>query len=268
MRTRFLIITLFICVANTAQIPESFPRLSEDNLENASFNSERTYTAESLFGYMNGGAELYLEYGFDRLVVSEIDISGNEFKVEVYRMDDPEAAFGIYSVSVFRCDTSGHINDYSCQTDYQLQFCRGHYYVSIINTSGSREAFEKSIVIARELSSQVDEKSFVITDFLHGIPFDDEVFKATLIKGELGLYNGAYDWNDFLEGFTGYIALLVESKDQAVLSLKFSDESLHTDFLEKQGISSQPPVNDEINIGQNTMLSVNYDNIIMIRRQQ
>ncbi|MBS0011466.1 MAG: hypothetical protein KFF49_08650, partial [Bacteroidales bacterium] len=71
MKIILLIVNLLMCIRTSAQIPDDFPGLATDNLENASIESERTYTAESLFGYMNGGAELYLEYGFDRLVVSE-----------------------------------------------------------------------------------------------------------------------------------------------------------------------------------------------------
>ena len=64
----------------------------------------RIFTETSLYGYINGGAELYLEYGFDTLIVTEMTVEGNDLKLEVYRMKDPEAAFGIFSVSRFRCN--------------------------------------------------------------------------------------------------------------------------------------------------------------------
>ncbi|MBS0010698.1 MAG: hypothetical protein KFF49_04770 [Bacteroidales bacterium] len=268
MKTRIIIITFFICLAGTAQVPPGFPRITEDNIEGGLVRSERTYTAESLFGYMNGGAELYLEYGFDRLVVSEIDIDGNDYKMEVYMMDDPEAAFGIYSVSVFKCDTSGHINDYSCQNPYQLQFCKGVYYVSIINSAGNREAFDESQLIAEELNTQITGRSFSIRDFLHGIPFEGEILKNTLIKGELGLFNGAYDWYDILGNADAYTALVTESENEAVLSIKFSDGEQQAELLKKLGIMSQPPVNDEFSIREGCTLAVNYDNVIMIRRSK
>ncbi|MDZ7636238.1 MAG: DUF6599 family protein [Bacteroidales bacterium] len=44
----------------------------------------------SLYGYINGGAELYLEYGFDTLISYRSGYArGGIFKVEVYRMKDP-----------------------------------------------------------------------------------------------------------------------------------------------------------------------------------
>lgn len=266
MKTPILIIFLLICISGISQIPENFPRITEENTEGASINSEKTYTAESLFGYMNGGAELYLEYGFDRLAVWEIDIESTELKVEVYRMNDPEAAYGIYSVSVFKCDTTGHIEDYSCQTPYQFQFCKGSFYVSIINSTGSNKAATVSKELAGILSTQIVQKSFKITDFLHGIPFEGEIVESTLIKGELGLSNGAFEWYDILDNTEGYTALVFENNDEAVLCMRFNDTKKQAEFLKKLDILSQPPVNDEINIGQNTTLSVNHDNIILIRR--
>ena len=266
MKHIIIILITLSCFPAFAQIPEYFPRPAEDNIEDGLKISEKTYTAESLFGYMNGGAELYLEYGFDRLAVTEIVDGDTGYKLEVYKMDDRASAFGIYSVSVFSCDTSDHIDDYSCQTDYQLQFCKGPYYINIVNDAGSSQAVQKSALIARSLGSMIKQPSFGISDFMHGILFEEEITKATLVKGELGLYNGANEWGELLRDAENYSCLIVEGTDEAVLSLKFDDNQSQAVFLESLGINSHPPVNDEVNIAVNTTLAVNYDNIIMIRR--
>ena len=103
----------------------------------------RSFSETSLYGYINGGAELYLEYGFDTLVVSELLSEGRDIKVEIYRMKDTEAAFGIFSVSRFRCNGGARLTDHMCRSAYQMQFCKGPYYVSIINDTG-READQKT----------------------------------------------------------------------------------------------------------------------------
>ncbi|MFO7754814.1 MAG: DUF6599 family protein [Bacteroidales bacterium] len=267
MKIFVLFFAFLISLSAFSQIPDDFPRVGGIDLYGLDIKSEKTYTRESLFGYMNGGAELYLEYGFDRLAVTEIELGDIGYKLEVYRMDDRAAAFGIYSVSVFRCDTSGHIVDYSCQSDYQLQFCKGPYYVSIVNDAGSREAVQKSTMIAGTMESMIEESSFSINDFMHGIPFEEEIIKATLVKGELGLYNGANEWSELLQEADNYSCLIVEGAGEAVLSLKFEDDRSQAAFLESLGINSHPSVNDELNIGLNTSLAVNYDNVIMIRRR-
>lgn len=58
----------------------------------------QTFTPETLFEYINGGADLYLSYDFQELKVGEYS---NEKKasviIEVYRHKTPIHAFGIYS---------------------------------------------------------------------------------------------------------------------------------------------------------------------------
>ncbi|MDT8401172.1 MAG: DUF6599 family protein [Bacteroidales bacterium] len=257
----------FISYAAISQVPEGFPYINNDRLEAGKIKSERIYTKESLFGYMNGGAELYLEYGFDRLVVSEIDIGDTEYKVEVYKMNDPEAAYGIYSVSVFRCDTSGHLDDYACQAAYQLQVCKGLYYISIINNSGKARAADLSIDLANRLLTLIPGNSFVISEFMPENVSEEEILRTVLVKGELGLFNGAFDWSDILQDVDNYTGLLIEASDKSMLILRFNDDMARLKFFEKHGIRSCPEINEEINIDQNTSLLVNTNRVIISRRE-
>jgi len=267
MRNQLIIVALMLsCFAASAQVPEGFPSISEDRLETGKIKSERTYTKESLFGYMNGGAELYLEYGFDRLVVSEIDIDGTEYKVEVYKMDDPEAAYGIYSVSVFRCDTSGHLDAYACQTAYQLQLCKGDYYISIINNSGKALAADQSIRLANILLAPVRGHSFEPGDFLPDINLYEDITRMVLVKGELGLFNGAFEWNDILDGVEHYTGLVLESGDSSVLALRFNDILSRDKFFEKNGITSFPTTDGKIAIDNNTSLKASGGMFIISRQ--
>lgn len=104
----------------------------------------RTFTGTALYGFMNGGADLFFEFGVEELTNYDIEYKGEEFTVDVYKMPTPEDAFGIYSMHVFRCewvDTFGFIN---CLSSYQHQSVIGNLYVSIVFPSGSSAA--KSMV--------------------------------------------------------------------------------------------------------------------------
>lgn len=265
MRIQFILVAILISYAAVAQVPEGFPQISKDRLEDGRIISERTYTKESLFGYMNGGAELYLEYGFDRLLVSQIEIMNTEYKLEVYKMDDPEAAYGIYSVSVFRCDTAGHLDARACQTQYQLQLCKGEYYINIINNSGKREAAEESIRLANILLPLLPANSFEPGDFISAAGLDGEILRMILVKGELGLFNGAFDWNKILENVENYKGLVLETADCSALVLKFSDSRSRAKFFEKHGILSYPGPGEVIALDQNTSLRVNNGTVIITR---
>src|SRR5512143_1516884 len=55
------------------------------------------YAGGSLYTYMDGGADLYLEYGFSGLSVRRYARGKDRYLVELYEMKAPEAAFGVYS---------------------------------------------------------------------------------------------------------------------------------------------------------------------------
>lgn len=60
------------------------------------------YNKEGLYGYIDGGAEMVLQYGFRELSVSRYrpadgTAAGKEIVLEVYWMDSGTSAFGLYS---------------------------------------------------------------------------------------------------------------------------------------------------------------------------
>ena len=63
------------------------------------------YNKEGLYGYIDGGAEIVLEYGFRELAVSRFGPaagsgSKREIVLEIYRMSSGDGAFGLYSTKL------------------------------------------------------------------------------------------------------------------------------------------------------------------------
>lgn len=64
------------------------------------------YTKDGLYGYIDGGAEIVLQYGFRELAVFKFKPAGGaaaeekELVLEIYRMESGQAAFGIYSTKL------------------------------------------------------------------------------------------------------------------------------------------------------------------------
>lgn len=101
---------------------------------------ERTFTGTGLYGYMNGGAEQFLEYGVSKLVTRDVVYQGEEFTVDIYDMPSPEEAFGIYSLHIFRCGRADTLGCIDCLSRYQLQAVAGNRYASVVFPSGSARA--------------------------------------------------------------------------------------------------------------------------------
>lgn len=101
---------------------------------------ERVFTGPALYGFMNGGADLFFEYGVERLTNRNIIYKGEEFTVDVYDMPSPEDAFGIYSIHIFKCTRADTLECINCLSDYQYQTIQGNSYISIVFPSGSAKA--------------------------------------------------------------------------------------------------------------------------------
>jgi hypothetical protein len=222
------LVCLFFITANCySQVNESFPYIDKDDLPDARFQPARTFTGTSLFGYIDGGAELYLEYGFSSAWVSEIGFMGGKYKTEIYRMTGPEEAFGIFSVSKYKCRSMPPISPYTCQTRYQLQICAGPYYISIINGSGSKTDSIASLRIGEAIVNRIKEPSADFSSYLPRISNEEIRSSAILAKGKLGIMNGAPDWEDYFKDCTGFCVVILPGKDNSVLSVRFnSNEDL------------------------------------------
>jgi hypothetical protein len=228
-KTSSLILLLIFSLSSLAQTTESRQGLAA--VQGIGEVRSRTFTETSLYGYINGGAELYLEYGFDTLVVTELVRNGRDIKVEIYRMKDPEAAFGIFSVSRFRCNGGPRLTEHLCRSAYQLQLCKGPFYVSIINDTGTKEDQETADEIATGILANIPEASFDPTLFFEE-PVDDETMRgAVLVRGPLGLYNGIPELSDTFGEATGYSALMIQREGRTRASLRFESPGTATEVL-------------------------------------
>lgn len=64
----------------------------------------RVFVGDSLWEYINGGAELYHVYNFVEVATAYYSHQGTEILADIYRFDTPEHAFGLYSM--LRAETS------------------------------------------------------------------------------------------------------------------------------------------------------------------
>lgn len=214
-----------------SQAPEGFPAVDKDDLSEAKLTPYRIFNGSSLYGYIDGGAELYLEYGFSGAAITEISYKGEKYKTEIYRMNDPEAAFGIFSVSKYRCISTPDVSAYSCQTRYQLSFCKGPYYVSIINSSGSSADSTNMLLIGNIIAGKISDSD---VDFSRYLPDTDQVLLKTnciLAKGRIGIVNGFPDLEDFFKEISDYTALILKG-DKLTISVKFNNYDSYNKFLE------------------------------------
>ncbi len=100
--------------------------------------SFRVYAGKGLQKYLDGGADIYLEYGFRAAGVQAYKKGQQALQVEIYRMTSSQAALGIFSFRRhFPADSSMAFPNESSQ--YDFLFAKGHYFVAVTNMDGGSD---------------------------------------------------------------------------------------------------------------------------------
>jgi hypothetical protein len=96
----------------------------------------KVFRSEDLYGHIDGGAEAFLELGFDQLTVQKYQDGANELTVELYRMTDPTAARGIYLARCGKETPDPALKERHTASRNQILLQRNRYYLVLYNTAG------------------------------------------------------------------------------------------------------------------------------------
>jgi hypothetical protein len=192
----------------SAQSPD-IPQLRSGDIPGLVVTRTGHFDGKSLYGYMDGGAELYREYGFIDLTVQEMRVNDQQLLVELFRMSDPLAAFGVFSVSRGDCSGEDTTARFWCHTPGQAMCAAGPYFLKVQRlTSGSGGSGLASAVARRFLQRLPESGGVVLPWISGGATVQAWQRKAILVFGPLGLQNGFPDWVDPMEE-AGYRSMTI-----------------------------------------------------------
>lgn len=179
------------------------------------------YRGDDLFSLINGGAELYHEYGFVEVAVTEhlLPDSGT-IKAELYNMGDSKGAWGIFSMTSTGKSHLLEIGDAARQGDGFLQFIKGQYMVYIYGSPAEETYMQlKAYCMAKDMLESAGPPRLM--NAVKAV--EREAEKLFYFKGNLGLqniYNFHYkDVFNYEEGaaavFNDMTALILNYKNEA-----------------------------------------------------
>jgi len=106
----------------------------------------RTFAGETLYEYIDGGAEIYHTYGFIEVATADYKIGDVEMTADIYRFSNADSAYGLYASQrpdnpqVADCGAEGFA------TSTSVDFVKNIYVVHVI-------AFERSDMAAQAVSA-------------------------------------------------------------------------------------------------------------------
>jgi hypothetical protein len=145
---------------------------------------------DDLFLLINGGAEIYHEYGFVKCLLRTYGSGdGRSINVEIYEMKDPVAAFGIYTFKTGSEGTAADVGDQGWFESYYLQFCRGEFFVSVIALGEWEDTRTDILRIAAAIDQKLDGKSY-LPPIVFLLPTENRKPNGiTYLRGNLALFN-------------------------------------------------------------------------------
>jgi hypothetical protein len=116
------------------------------------------YEGEDLYAYIDGGAEIYQEYGFRRVIVQDYkDAKGKSVSLEIFEMTTAASAFGMFT---FKRSGNGRtvlLGSGAELEAYYLNFWKGRFLVTLTGFDESPETIEGLMRVGGVVDSNIRE---------------------------------------------------------------------------------------------------------------
>ncbi|MBL7139215.1 MAG: hypothetical protein ISS17_10630 [Bacteroidales bacterium] len=193
--TLILIINLLVSSSLYSQIQP----LTGNELPGAIATDTDTYTPETLWNYNSDAAPVLSEYGFTSLMVQKFMVGPENFKLEAYLMNTPEAAYGMYSTSILKCSAQDSITAWDCMAQGKYQSAYGRFYIVITNESGSA-SLPYSYTIMQKFMLLNPQTPLKLPAVFYAPAFDGNCNQIDFISGMLGMQNSLLGWESLIVG--------------------------------------------------------------------
>jgi hypothetical protein len=145
-----------VVIAGTTTMDSLVPKTAGDGWSLR--EAPETFTKETLFEHIDGQADLFLQYGFEKSVFAIYQNAGSadqKIDVDIYDMGNSLQAFGVFSR--FRQDHNpAGIGLDSCIGDQYVFFYKGRYFVAIQSTDSNPSALKR---LGQEIESGISDNS-------------------------------------------------------------------------------------------------------------
>lgn len=124
------------------------------------------FIPSTLFNYINGGAEIFNEFGFQELTVQNYQKNGQEITVELYRMDGAPAALGLFYRQGGQNQGLPSDPVHLARSPYQWTLSQGAWFVQINAPANSRNLEREMEAFAADIKAQITPETVHLFDIL------------------------------------------------------------------------------------------------------
>jgi len=120
--------------------------------------SPEKFLGDDLFMMINGGADIYHEYGFKQVIGADyVNSGGKAIRLEIYEMENSAAAYGIYTFKTGDGGKNVDIGQDALLEEYYLNFWKGNVLVTVIGPDPEEETVQGVVAIAKAVDARITE---------------------------------------------------------------------------------------------------------------
>ncbi len=155
---------------------------------------DKMHNEENLYEHINGGAELFISYGFNAALTRVYTKGGEaEISVDIFDMKEPKNAFGVFSHSREGIDNS---IGQGCQIyEDAVLFWKNKYYVSISSFKSLENTQPVLIKMANYISETIGSDGS-LPEVLSKLPGDELIEQSVLYFNHYAWQNAFYYLGD------------------------------------------------------------------------
>ena len=150
----------------------------------------QSFQGEDLFMMINGGADIYHEYGFKKVVRAEyLGPESKSLKLEIYQMLSPAAAYGIYTFKAGEGGKALKIGQAALLQDYYLNFWKGDLLITLVGQDSDQKTMQGLIALAGAVDARIKQigERPELASLLLSAPLSFSQLKY--VRGPLGVMN-------------------------------------------------------------------------------
>jgi hypothetical protein len=118
------------------------------------------FAGEDLYTYIDGGAEIYQEYGFRRVVIQDFkNAAAKSVSLEIFEMETPAAAYGIFTFKRSGSGKSVGLGSGAELEDYYLNFWKGRFLMTLTGFDETEATLAGLLAIGGAVDGKIGEKA-------------------------------------------------------------------------------------------------------------
>jgi hypothetical protein len=146
----------------------------------------RTFAGQDLFNQIDGGAELFLEFGFVKLRLQAYAKDKTELTLNAYEMESAASALGVYLMKMGRETPFPEVAARNSAEEVQVTIVKGRFFVQVDNLGDAPASKAETAALANAFLAGVKDES--VSTPLAALPAEGRVAGSErLIRGPYGL---------------------------------------------------------------------------------